>query len=116
LAAVQQLFEALGLTAAPRVELRVTEVDLVGSPGGKAQGRVVLATQEKRPIYAHAESDQAWLSVTGTQTQGDTVVIPLRVAQIPSCPGQTLHAQLSVQTNGKQFFKIPVSTPALEAA
>lgn len=109
LALVQQYFEALGLTMPTRVELRTGAVTLRGAPGGKAQGRVVLAALEKRPIYAHAQADQPWLTVGATEYKGQEAVIPLSVAAVPACSGQTLRAELSVQANGEQRFKVPVS-------
>jgi hypothetical protein len=63
---------------------------------------------EKRPVYAQAQADQPWLVVGPVECRGSKAVIPLNVAQVPAFPGQTIHAQLSVQANGKQSFKIPV--------
>jgi hypothetical protein len=109
LAAVQQYFEALGLTPPPHVELRNREVTLRGTAGGMTCGQLVLGTPEKRPIYAHAQSDQPWLSVGPVECRGPEAVIPLNVATVPPCPGQTLHARLAVQANGKQRFQVPVN-------
>lgn len=109
LASVQQYFEVLGLTTPTRVELHTTVVNLQGAAGGKTQGRLVLSTSEKRPIYAHAQADQTWLSVGPTEYRGNQAIVPLSVAVVPSCAGQTLRAELSVQANGEQRFKVPVS-------
>jgi hypothetical protein len=108
-AAAQQYFEALGLSAPPRVELRSTAVTLRGAAGGMASGQLVLATAENRPVYAQARADQPWLSVGPAESRGTEAVIPLTVANVPACPGQTLYAQLWVRANGKQLFKVPVS-------
>jgi HEAT repeat protein len=97
-----------GLTPPPHVELRTREVALQGPAGGSTIGLVVLYTPEKRPVYAHAQSDQPWLSAGPMECRGPEAVIPLTVAAVPACPGQTLHAQLSVQANGNQHFQVPV--------
>ncbi|MGH7225713.1 MAG: hypothetical protein ACRELF_21045, partial [Gemmataceae bacterium] len=107
-AIVQQYLEALGLTTPTRVELRTSAVTLQGVAGGTTQGRVVLSTSEKRPIHAHARTDQPWLSVGPTEYWRNEAVIRLTVAEIPACSGQTLLAELSVQANGEQHFKVPV--------
>jgi hypothetical protein len=108
LAAVQQYFEALGLTTPPRVELRTGELTLQGVPGQMTWGRLVVGTAEKRPVYAHAQSDQPWLTVGPMECRGPEAILPVSVATVPACPGQTLHAQLSVEANGKQRFRVPV--------
>jgi hypothetical protein len=109
LAVVQQYFEALGFTTPTQVELRTTTVALQAAAGGTTQGCVVLSTSEKRPIYAHAQVDQPWLSVGPTERKGNQAIIPLRVETAPACSGQTLRAELSVQANGGRCFKVPVS-------
>lgn len=108
LALVQQFFEALRLTIPPRVELRTSEVTLRGAAGGTTRGRVVLNTSEKRPIYALAQASQPWLIIGPTEYKGQEAIIPLSVATIPAVSGQPLQAELSVQTNGEQRFKVPV--------
>ena len=41
--------------------------------------------------------------------KGRTVTIPLSVPVVPHCPGETLHAKLTVTSNGNQRFEVPVS-------
>src|SRR5437660_7081631 len=47
-AAVQQFFEALGLTPAPRVEITPPSISLYGQPGDPARFTLQVKTQEKR--------------------------------------------------------------------
>jgi hypothetical protein len=75
-----------------------------------------VTTAEKRPIYAHASSDQPWLKVGRAQNKGRTVTLPLSVAVVPHCPGTTLRAKLTVTSNGNQRFDIPVSLAVAQSA
>ena len=99
LAAVQQFFEALGLTPPPKVQLSVNALALDSYAGGSLRSAVEVTTPEKRPIYAHAVSDQPWLKVERAQPRGRSVTIPLSVPVVPACPGETLHADLTVTSN-----------------
>ena len=62
-AAVQQYFEALGLAAPPRVELERQSVYLEGPAGASLEGAVVVQTNERRPVFAHAVTGEPWLTV-----------------------------------------------------
>ncbi len=108
LAAVQQFFEALGLTPPPKVQLSVNALALDSYAGGSLRSAVEVTTPEKRPIYAHAVSDQPWLKVERAQPRGRSVTIPLSVPVVPHCPGETLHAKLTVTSNGNQRFEVSV--------
>lgn len=116
LAAVQQFFEALGLTPPPRVQISVNSLALDGYAGGSLRSSLEVTTTEKRPIYAHASSDQPWLKVGRAQNKGRTVTLPLSVAVVPHCPGTTLTAILTVTANGNQRFEIPVSLAVAQSA
>src|SRR6185437_12255754 len=48
LGAVQQFFEALGLTAPPKVEISTNRIDLTGSPGDQLRANIEIKSQEKR--------------------------------------------------------------------
>ena len=109
LGAVQQFYEALGLTPPPRVAVRDRQVQLVGQPGQAASHMLEMYSEEKRPVYAHAVSDQPWLEVGRARLQGRVARIPLRVARVPDRPGETLHAQVAVTANGNQRFVVPVT-------
>jgi hypothetical protein len=109
LAAVQQFFEALGLTPPPKVRLSVNSLSLESYAGGALRSSLEVTTPEKRPIYAHAVSDQPWLKVGRPQAKGRTVTIPLAVPTVPHCPGEVLLAKLTVTSNGNQRFEVPVT-------
>src|SRR5262249_12340636 len=64
LGAVQQFFEALGLATAPKVEVTEKSLSLRGDIGTSVQATLEVKTQEKRPVYAHATTDQDWLDVS----------------------------------------------------
>jgi hypothetical protein len=63
LAAVQQFFEALGLTKPPKVAIGEWLVSFSGEVGDRLEHAVLVRTEEKRPVYACATSDQGWLQV-----------------------------------------------------
>ncbi len=108
LGAVQQFFEALGLTPPPKVEINCRKIDLEGGPGERLRAAVELKTQEKRPIYGHATSSEPWLEVSRARLAGRIASINMSVPSVPNRPGEVLTAQLTVQTNGNQRFVIPV--------
>jgi hypothetical protein len=108
-AAVQQFFEALGLTPPPKVEVSERAVALQGTVGDRLQHALQVKTQEKRPVYAHGRSDQPWLEVGRARLNGRTATIPLVVPAVPDREGETLQARLTVTANGNQRFVIPVT-------
>src|SRR5207244_10358873 len=64
LGAVQQFFEALGLTPPPKVDINQRSIALQGNPGQQLQAALEVKAREKRPVYAHASSNQPWLEVS----------------------------------------------------
>lgn len=109
LGAVQQFFEALGLTAPPKVEISADHIDLSGTPGEQLRYTLTVKSQEKRPVYAHAVSNQSWLEVGRPKLAGRLASIPLNVPSVPNKEGETLNAKLMVQSNGNQRFVVPVT-------
>jgi hypothetical protein len=107
LGAVQQFFEALGLTPPPKVEISQRAVALNGQVGEQLQQSLQVSTQEKRPVYANAVSDQPWLVVGKIKMSGRTADIPL-IVRVPDEPGGSLQANLTVTSNGNQKFTVPV--------
>src|SRR5262249_45982854 len=83
LGAVQQFFEALGLSKPPKVEVAESAVFLKGKPGEKLRHNLVVRSTEKRPVFAHARSDQPWLVVGLVQLNGATATVPLEVSPVP---------------------------------
>lgn len=109
LGSIQQFFEALGLTAPPKVEISADRIELHGNIGDPLETALEVKSEEKRPVYAHAVSNQAWLEVGRPQLRGRVAVLPLAVPAVPNRPGETLTAKLSVQSNGNQRFVVPVT-------
>jgi len=109
LGAVQQFFEALGLTPPPKVEVNTRTIKLTGAAGERLDYVLQVATAEKRPVYAHAVSDQPWLKVGRPNLQGRTATLPLSVPEVPDRPGERLQAQVTVTANGNQRFPVSVS-------
>jgi hypothetical protein len=107
--AVQQFFEALGLSKAPKVEISQTALHLRGNVGQSAQAALELKAQEKRPVYAHAVCDQPWLDVSKTVLSGRMAMVQVVVPHVPDRPGETLQATVTVTANGNQKFAVPVT-------
>jgi hypothetical protein len=109
LGAVQQFFEALGLTPPPKVDISERSVALSGNPGDLLRHALEVKAQEKRPVYAHATSNQPWLEVGRAKLNGRTATIPLIVSAVPHREGETLTAKVLVVSNGNQRFVVPVT-------
>ncbi len=107
--AVQQFFEALGLTPPPKVELSQQAFHLQGAVGQEPRQVLKIEATEKRPVYAHAASDQPWLEVGRAQLNGRTALIRLVVPAVPDRDGETLRARVTVTANGNQRFVVPVT-------
>ena len=110
LAAIQQFFEALGLTPAPRVRISDRAVTLQGSVGDKNLRHVLeIKTDEKKPAYAHGTGNVSWLEVSRPRHNGRIASITLTVPTVPNKPGETLTGKVIVQANGNQRFVVPVT-------
>lgn len=108
-AAVQQFFEALGLTPPPKVEVYPGVITLRGQPGQALEAAIEVRTQEKRPVYGHGTSDQPWLEVARANLKGNSATIPVNVPCIPQRDGETLAAKILVVCNGNQRFQVRVT-------
>ncbi len=102
LAAVQQFFEALGLTKPPRVTIAVSALHFQGKPGESLTLTFRVSTDEKRPIYASATSDRSWIKIGHPALDGRTVSIPVSIPSVPHHPGETLTGNVTVTANGNQ--------------
>ena len=107
--AIQQFYEALGLVQPPKVSISDRKIQLRGDPGAPLRYTVKVETQEKRPVYAHGSSNVPWLEVGRAKLAGRSATINLSVPAVPNRPGETLTAQLVVQSNGNQRFVVPVT-------
>jgi hypothetical protein len=106
--ALQQYFEALGLTKPPRLEISTERIQCGGEVGQRLTKEVVIHTAEARIVYADAYSSQPWIKVLPTRAHGNNAAIPLQI-EIPPRPGETLHATVTVQGNGQQQFAVAVT-------
>jgi hypothetical protein len=108
LGAVQQFFEALGLTKPPRVTISDERLSFEGTTGERIPGRLKVSTPDKRPVFAHAWCNQPWLKFADPQFQGAVVRLPFEVV-IPPKPGETLQGKITVRANGNQRFQVPIT-------
>jgi hypothetical protein len=115
LAAIQQLFEALGLVKAPKVELSDPAIALAGRPGERLEQTLTVTTPENRPVYAHAVSDQPWLTVGKAVSRGRSATLPLTIEAVPHEPGKSLRARLKVTANGNKRFEVPLVLAVADA-
>ncbi len=106
--AVQQFFEALGLTRPPVLKIDTAFLMFRGKAGQCLSRRVTLSTEEAKPVYAHAWSDQDWVKFGPIKFLGNRVKIPVEVT-VPPRPGETVLAQVTIRGNGKQQFVVPVT-------
>lgn len=115
-AAVQQFFEALGLTKPPKLEIDVKGVlAFAGEPGQKLVKNVTISTQESKHVFAQARSNQKWATPLAPKSKGNQVVVPIRVT-VPSRVGETLKAAVTIHGNGRQQFVVPVAIKVLPPA
>jgi hypothetical protein len=108
LAAIQQFFEALGLTKPPKVEISEREFLLTGDPGDKIPLSLEVTTQEKKAVWAHATSNVPWLEVSKPKFEGRKATVNMSVPSIPDRPGETLEGELTVIGNGNVRWLVPV--------
>ncbi len=113
--AVQQFFEALGLTKPPRLVIDTERVLCEGMVGQRLTKRVTISTEESRVVYAQAWSNQNWITVGPGKSQGNKLTIPLLI-EVPPRPGETFHADVTIQGNGQQQFVVPVTLAVLAAS
>ncbi|HEX5270602.1 MAG TPA: hypothetical protein VFW33_08960, partial [Gemmataceae bacterium] len=109
LGAVQQFFEALGLTPPPKVDISDRSLRWEVAAGDTVRHALQVRSEEKRPVYAHATSNAPWLEVGRPKLNGRTVLIPLVVPNVPDRAGETLTAKVVVQANGNQRFVVPIT-------
>lgn len=114
LAAVQQFFEALGLSKPPKVFVMQPRINLKGVAGTKLLYQIFVRSKENRAVYAHAKSSTSWCVVKPAVAQGNVVTLPIEIV-LPAQAGQTAQALIRVTSNGQQRFDIPVDVTA-EAA
>jgi hypothetical protein len=107
-AAVQQFFEALGLTEPPRLEVAPTTLALKGKAGQTLSACLTIRTQETKPVYAQAYSDRNWLKIGPLKYLGTKVEVPIEIV-VPGDQGENARAHVTIQGNGNQQFVVPVT-------
>ncbi len=107
--AIQQFFEALGLVKPPPVEIDTQTITWSANPGERLACEIKVESPEKKPVFAYATSDQPWIQPEKAKLTGRTASISIVVPAVPSRPGKTLSARLTVMSNGNQRFEVPVS-------
>lgn len=107
--AIQQFFEALGLVKPPPVAIDTQAITWSGDPGERLTWEIKVESPEKKPVYAYALSDQPWVQPEKAKLSGRTASISVVVPSVPSKPGKTLSARVTVHSNGNQRFEVPVS-------
>jgi hypothetical protein len=108
LGAVQQFFEALGLTVPPRLEISELAVKLAGAPGEALNHTVKVTAIENRPVFAHAASEVPWLTIGRISCIGKTAKVRLVVPRVPDQPGESLLGRVQIHANGGQRFTLAV--------
>jgi hypothetical protein len=106
--AVQQFFEALGLTKPPRLEISPQTLAFGARVGERLTKLVTIRTDEAKPVYAQASSNQDWARIGPIKYRGNMVTVPLEIV-VPPRPGEIARAQVTIQGNGKQQFVVPVN-------
>jgi hypothetical protein len=106
--AVQQFFEAMGLTSPPQLKIDQPTLEFHGMPGESLASHVTVYTKDRKPVYAQAWSDQDWVKTGPLKYKGTRVQIPVKVV-VPADRGSPAQAKLMIQGNARQRFVVPVS-------
>jgi hypothetical protein len=106
--AVQQFFEALGLAQPPRLEINTSSLQFHGAVGETLVQKVTISTEEAKPVYVEASSNENWVHVGQFKYLGNKVKVPLAVT-VPPCPGKTVAARVTILGNGNQQFTVEVN-------
>ena len=107
--AIQQFFEALGLTPPPKTFINQTVVNLNGAPGQELVFELTVGTEDKRPVFAHGFADQSWITAKDPKLTGSSAILGFVIPQIPDRPGELLVSKIAVTSNGNQKFLVQVN-------
>jgi hypothetical protein len=107
-AAVQQFFEAMGLSKPPTVQVSSTEVRLRCRYPDSARYQLTLSTNAKKWVYAAISSDSSWLKIPQPQASGPKEATFL--VEVDSSRMTTPHAEgkVKVVTNGGVALEVLV--------
>lgn len=106
--AVQQFFEALGLTEPPPLEVDRASLSFTGEVGQSLLTHVTLRAQNAKPVYAQAWSDRDWVRLETPVYMGNKVRFPVRIT-VPAGLETTAIGQVTIQGNARQTFVISVA-------
>jgi hypothetical protein len=109
-AAVQQFFEAMGLSKPPAVQVSPMEVRLRCQYPESARFQLSLSTPAKKWVYATISSESAWLKVPQPQVSGPqqtTFLIEIDSSRMTTV-GTRGEARIKVIANGGQTIDVPV--------
>lgn len=109
LGAIQQFFEALGLTPPPKTFINQTVINLAGDPGQELAFELTVGTEDKRPVFAHGFADQSWITAKNPRLTGSSAVLGFVIPQVPERPGELLVSKIVVTSNGNQKFLVQVN-------
>ena len=115
-AAVQQFFEALGLSKPPPLELQPATVAL-GVGDRPRRGSVELVTSTKKWVFARVDSDTPWLRPLEADVSGPvraTIEFEVLPNRLPE--GREHAGSLLLVANGQERFVVPVRALARGAA
>lgn len=109
IAAVQQFFEAMGLSKAPLVQLSENEVHFLLVAPEAQQRNVILRTSVKKWVYAQVDSDVPWLRVLTPNVAGaQNAAIGFEVDSSLMDAGRVHDGLLTIVANGGQTLAVRV--------
>jgi hypothetical protein len=109
-AAVQQFFEAMGLSKPPAVQVSPPEVRLRCRYPESARVQLTLSTGVKKWVYAAVSSDSPWLQVPNPQVSGPqqtTFLIEVDSGRMAAA-GPQAEGRVKVVANGGQALEVRV--------
>ena len=108
-AAVQQFFEAMGLSKPPPVHLAEAEIHCLCVAPEVATRQVVLRTPAKKWIYAQADSDVPWLHIVTPNVAGaQQAVITFEIDSSLMDEGRSHEGRIQVVANAGQTLIVRV--------
>lgn len=102
--AIQQYFEALGLTSAPKCKADNLNFDFTADPGQSLAFEIQISTDDKKLVFAHGSAEQSWIKALDPVSDGKTVALKFEIPEVPESPGETLESKIHIVANGGQKF------------
>ena len=108
IAAVQQLFEGLGLSKPPPLTISDEDVMLICRPGEVVHGSVFLRTTAKKWVFARLQCDKPWLNLLDPIVSGPQQAQVAFMVAAGDLPRGRQEAHLTLIGNGGQKFNVRV--------